>query len=70
MGRNDDHDAQMMPMIKFPYPRFLLVPFFAHIAMAIPIGFFALTFVTPAVHLESFIVGTGLDEVLRLLGLL
>lgn len=61
---------KMMPMIKFPYPKFLLVPFIAHIAMAIPIGFFALTFVTPAAHLESFVAGTGLDEVLRLLGLL
>lgn len=37
----------MMPMIKLPYPRFTIVPFIAHIAMAIPIGYFALTFITP-----------------------
>ena len=61
---------KMMPMIKFPYPKFLLVPLIAHIAMAIPIGFFALTFVTPAAHLESFVAGTGLDELLRFLRLL
>lgn len=61
---------KMMPMIKFPYPKFLLVPLIAHIAMAIPIGFFALTFVSPAAHLESFVAGTGLDELLRFLGLL
>ncbi len=32
----------MMPMIRFPMPRFLIVPFIAHIVMAGPIGFFAL----------------------------
>lgn len=32
----------MMPVIKFPMPRFLLVPFIAHVVMAVPIGYFAL----------------------------
>lgn len=32
----------MMPLIKFPMPRFLVVPLVAHIAMAIPIGYYAL----------------------------
>lgn len=32
----------MMPAIQFPMPRFLLVPFVAHVVMAGPIAFFAL----------------------------
>jgi len=32
----------MMPVIKFPMPRFLAVPFVAHIVMAVPIGYYAL----------------------------
>lgn len=61
---------KMMPMIKLPYPRFTLVPFLAHIAMAIPIGLFALAFVSPGAHVAGFSAGTGLDELLRFLGLL
>lgn len=32
----------MMPAIQFPMPRFLAVPFIAHIVMAVPIGYYAL----------------------------
>lgn len=32
----------MMPLVEFPMPRFLLVPFIAHVVMAVPIGYFAL----------------------------
>ena len=32
----------MMPVIKFPMPGFLVVPFIAHIVMAVPIGYYAL----------------------------
>lgn len=32
----------MMPLIRFPMPGFLVVPFVAHIVMAVPIGYFAL----------------------------
>lgn len=32
----------MMPAIRFPMPRFLVVPFVAHVVMAGPIAFFAL----------------------------
>lgn len=32
----------MMPVIKFPMPGFLVVPFAAHIVMAVPIGYYAL----------------------------
>lgn len=32
----------MMPMIRFPFPRFLVVPFVAHLVMAVPIGYYAL----------------------------
>lgn len=32
----------MMPTIRFPMPGFLIVPFIAHIVMAIPIGYYAL----------------------------
>lgn len=31
----------MMPTIRFPMPRFLVVPFIAHVVMAGPIGYFA-----------------------------
>jgi hypothetical protein len=31
----------MMPTIRFPMPRFLMVPFLAHVVMAGPIGYFA-----------------------------
>lgn len=36
---------RMMPMIKLPYPRFMIVPLLAHWAMAVPIGYFALNFI-------------------------
>jgi hypothetical protein len=60
---------RMMPMIKFPFPRFLVVPLIAHIAMAIPIGFFAINFVTPDAHASSLVGGLGLDWLMKALGL-
>ncbi len=44
---------KMMPMVKLPYPKFAIVPLLAHWAMAIPIGYFALTFVTPGASAGS-----------------
>lgn len=32
----------MMPLIRFPMPGFLVLPFVAHVVMAVPIGYFAL----------------------------
>lgn len=50
----------MMPMIRLPFPRFLVVPYFAHLAMAIPIGFFALTFITRGATISSSLLGSVL----------
>ena len=38
----------MMPVVKFPMPRFLIVPFVAHVVMAVPIGYYALKASTAA----------------------
>lgn len=58
---------KMMPMIRFPRS-FPVVPLVAHIAMAIPIGFFAITFVSPEASSSSLVFGAGLDWLLRGLG--
>lgn len=54
---------KMMPMIKLPYPRFMIVPLLAHWAMAVPIGYFALNFIplTAASYtiLAAFLHGLG-----------
>lgn len=42
----------MMPLIRFPW-WFPIVPFIAHIAMAVPIGYVALNFIGPAAHAAS-----------------
>ena len=44
---------KMMPMVQLPYPKFMVVPLIAHWAMAIPIGYFALAFVTPEAPASS-----------------
>jgi len=51
---------KMMPMIHLPYPKFMIVPLLAHWAMAIPIGYFALNFVDPAVSASSLFEGLHL----------
>jgi hypothetical protein len=48
----------MMPLIKFPW-WFPIVPFVAHIAMAIPIGYVALNFISPAAHAASLVGALG-----------
>lgn len=48
----------MMPLIKFPW-WFPIVPFVAHIAMAIPIGYIALHFISPAAHAASLFGALG-----------
>lgn len=48
---------KMMPMIHLPYPKFMIVPLLAHWAMAIPIGYFALNYVSPAVSAASLFEG-------------
>ncbi len=59
---------KMMPMIRFPRS-FPMVPLIAHVAMAIPIGFFAINFVSPEASSSSLVFGAGLDWLLRGLGL-
>ncbi len=46
----------MMPTIRFPLPRFLVVPFVAHVVMAVPIGYAALL-ASPAAHAASLVGG-------------
>ncbi len=58
---------KMMPMIRFPRS-FPLVPLIAHIAMAIPIGFFAINFVSPGASSSSLVFGAGLGWLFRGLG--
>ena len=48
----------MMPLIRFPW-WFPIVPFIAHIAMAIPIGYIALNFLSPAAHAASLFGALG-----------
>lgn len=48
----------MMPQVRFPW-WFPIVPFFAHIAMAIPFGYVALNFLSPAAHAASLFGALG-----------
>lgn len=50
----------MMPMIRLPFPRFLVVPYFAHLAMAVPIGYFALTYITRSATTSASLLGSAL----------
>ncbi|MDE1852842.1 MAG: hypothetical protein KGI38_03735 [Thaumarchaeota archaeon] len=50
----------MMPMIRLPYPRFLVVPYLAHLAMAVPIGYFALSYVSPIAAAAGSLLGGSL----------
>lgn len=59
----------MMPMIRFP-KTFPVVPLLAHLAMAVPIGYFALAYVGPSASEASLVAGLGLGGWLRGLGLL
>ena len=60
---------RMMTVIRFPRT-FPVVPLLAHLAMAVPIGYFALTFVSPSASEASLISRLGLEGLLRALGLL
>lgn len=55
---------KMMPMVRFPRS-FPIVPLLAHIVMAIPIGFFAINFVSPEASSSSLAFGAGFDWLLR-----
>ncbi len=59
---------KMMPMVRFPRS-FPIVPLLAHLAMAIPIGYFAINFVSAPGSSSSLIAGAGLEWLLRALGL-
>ncbi len=48
----------MMPLIRFPW-WFPIVPFIAHMAMAVPIGYVALNFLSPAAHAASLVGALG-----------
>jgi len=60
---------RMMPMIRFP-KWFPVVPFLAHLAMAVPIGYVGQTFISPEASDTSLVSGLGLEGVLRFVGLL
>lgn len=47
----------MMPMMRLPFPRFLVFPYFAHLAMAVPIGYFAVTYITPEASRNASLLG-------------
>ncbi|MBI3116603.1 MAG: hypothetical protein HYZ12_04610 [Thaumarchaeota archaeon] len=47
----------MMPMMRLPFPRFLVFPYFAHLAMAVPIGYFAVTYITPEATRNASLLG-------------
>ncbi len=59
---------KMMPMVRFPR-HFPIVPLVAHVAMAIPIGFFAINFVSATASSSSFVASAGLEWLLKALGL-
>lgn len=48
----------MMPLVKFPW-WFPVVPFIAHLALAIPIGYVALNLISPAAHAASLLGALG-----------
>jgi len=48
----------MVPLVKFPW-WFPIVPFIAHIAMAIPFGYVALNWLGPAAHAVSLVGALG-----------
>lgn len=39
---------KMMPMVSLPYPRFVIFPLLAHLFMAVPIAYFALSYIGPS----------------------
>ncbi len=59
---------KMMPMVRFPRS-FPIVPLVAHVAMAIPIGFFAIEFIPAGASSSSLTFGAGLGWLLQALGL-
>ena len=48
----------MMPLVKFP-GWFSVIPLIAHLAMAVPIGYIALNYVSPAAHAASLFGALG-----------
>lgn len=50
----------MMPLVKFPWPWFAIVPFIAHLVMAIPIGYVALNSLSPRANAASLLVSLGI----------
>jgi len=45
----------MMPMVKLPYPRFMVIPFIAHVAFSLPVWWVASSLITPAAHASSLL---------------
>lgn len=52
---------KMMPMVKLSYPKFMVIPLIAHLAMAMPISYFALSYVTPGASATS-LLGASLNH--------
>lgn len=49
----------MMPLVRFPWPWFAIVPLIAHLAMAVPIGYVALKLLGPDAHAASLLGALG-----------
>jgi len=45
----------MMPMIKLPYPKFMVIPLIAHLAFAIPLGFITMNLISPQASASSIL---------------
>jgi hypothetical protein len=45
----------MMPMIKLPYPKFMVIPLIAHLAFAIPLGFILMNLISPQSSASSIL---------------
>ncbi|MFV1858780.1 MAG: hypothetical protein ACC647_05440 [Anaerolineales bacterium] len=49
----------MMPLVKFPWPKFAIVPLVAHLFLAVPIGYVALNLLSPAANVASLLGALG-----------
>ena len=49
----------MMPLVKFPWPRFAIVPLLAHLVLSVPIGYVALNLIGPEANAASLLGALG-----------
>jgi hypothetical protein len=50
----------MMPLVQFPWPQFAIVPFIAHLVLAVPIGYVALNLISPEANAASLFGALGI----------